>query len=412
MATGFVPSLDPISNRIGSLLTNTANKRLQERALGGDQSALASLGSRDPNRARSVGGILQQGRDDELLQQEQAKDLSARQQQMLTQVAGGFGQAQDKKGFLAAAANQIRSQFPELAADIDEDVARFDEEQESVLIEYNTANAIFGTQQAIKVGSRKIFANGAILQSTGAGQSTLIDEAGAQHAQGSEGYQESLKSAVQSEIELATGKAQAKSEISIGEAGKKVTSVETAKRREKINDETLKAIRTAPVEIAKLRRLSAVFKKAKTGGSKAFLASLGRTLPGATPENLEDALAATNDFVLAAAGRLSGPVSEKELAFLQEVGPRIANSPEGNALIIGRMIAAFEDDLELAKAQRVWKSKGNDPIDFDVEGFIAEKEAGRDAKFSLDDIPEAVGEPVQVTPAAGQAVGRFTVEVE
>lgn len=200
-------------------------------------------------------------------------------------------------------------------------------------------------------------------------------------------------------------------------AGERTTGKETAQLRSNIKKQTVQTLRSAPVEIRKLNRISKIFEGAGTGTSKAFLTSIGKALPGATPASLEDALSASGEFVLNSLSRIKGPITEKELGFIQTLSPAVRNSPEGNKLIINRSIQAYQDELDLAKAQRSFQ--GN-PEDFDVEGFIAEKEGQRDAAFPVPDqtIRESLG--FSLTPESEQppkkdtakTVGRFTVEVE
>ena len=148
--------------------------------------------------------------------------------------------------------------------------------------------------------------------------------------------------------------------------------------------------RNAPVQIQKLKRVQKIFDKAGTGTQQAFLASLGKAIPGATGANLEAALAAAADFTLDSLSRIKGPITEKELAFIGTTSPNIRNSIEGNKLIINRAIQTFEDQLELAKAQARFKGK---PEDFDVEGFIADKEGERNANFDLSNVKPEGGDP-------------------
>lgn len=118
---------------VGGIINQLLAGRLQKKALGGDEGAQASLAGRDPRRAQAVTSLLQ-GRE----------DLTQKRNSAIGRVAQGFADAQDKKGFLGAAAQELRDEFPDLADDIEEDFLRFDAEQESVLQEYSAGLSLFG----------------------------------------------------------------------------------------------------------------------------------------------------------------------------------------------------------------------------------------------------------------------------
>ncbi len=189
-----------------------------------------------------------------------------------------------------------------------------------------------------------------------------------------------------------------------------ITGRELGQLRSDINKRITTSFQNAPVQIRSLERVAKIFDAAKTGTTEAFLAGVGKVFPGATPATLEDALAASGDFVLNSLTKLKGPITEKELAFMQTISPSVRNSPEGNRLIIGRAIQAQKDELELAKAMRKFKQGGGNLEDFDVENFIAEKEGQRNAKFDLSSIQPA--QDAQAAAPRATTIGRFQVEIE
>ena len=121
---------------VGGIINQLLAGRLQKKALGGDEGAQASLAGRDPRRAQAVTSLLE-GR------QEQAQQGDQREKEILSRVYSGFSDAQDKKGFLAAAAQRLQAEFPEIATGIEDDFQRFDSEQDSVLQEYSAGLSLF-----------------------------------------------------------------------------------------------------------------------------------------------------------------------------------------------------------------------------------------------------------------------------
>jgi hypothetical protein len=281
--------------------------------------------------------------------------------------------------------SQRRAEFlenglPTQGIDTALDLARTGQWEE---LESQTDKLINMGQGRGRVQSSTQLPGGLVQQVMSDGSVRVVDASGRQLT-GQEA-QQAIQEAEERGIELAGEK-----------AGGRVSSVEIAKRQQGILGETLSTVRSAPVAINKLEKLSDVFAKADTGTGQAFLSSLGKVIPGATPATLEDALSASGAFVLQNLSQIKGPITEKELAFIQTLGPSVRNSPEGNKLIVDRMIQALKDELELAKAQRSWAKEGKDPQDFDVEGFIAEKEAARDIILSgaeSFDQPEEVVDP-------------------
>lgn len=174
-------------------------------------------------------------------------------------------------------------------------------------------------------------------------------------------------------------------------SGERTGASELEKRESEIAQEMSRNLNSAPVAIRKLGRVLEVFNAAETGTAEGYKAALGRMFPGATSAELEVALSASGDFVLEGLTRLKGAISEKELAFIQSMSPNVRNSPEGNKLIIQRLLQEERDKLELAEAQRQWKKEGNRLENFDTAGFIARKEAERDEKFNVQDLEGALG---------------------
>ncbi|MCK5616519.1 hypothetical protein KAR91_82415 [Candidatus Pacearchaeota archaeon] len=175
-------------------------------------------------------------------------------------------------------------------------------------------------------------------------------------------------------------------ELTSSRAGGRTEAVELQKLRSDINKRITTSFQDAPVQIRSLKRVLNVFEDAGTGTGEAFLVAAGKVLPGATPANIENALAASGDFVINSLSKLKGPITEKELAFMQTLSPQIRNSPEGNKLIINRAIQAQEDELALSRAMRQWKRDGGNLENFDVDKFINEKEDARNEKFNIESI--------------------------
>ena len=162
-ARGFqlVGDLGGFSQGVGSLISQQINKRLQSKALGGEgitpeqqNLARANLASRDPRAATQIGSILQGD-------QEQGQELEAKQQQAMASIARTVANA-GPDGTIGALQSLIPllSQDQDLAplvAEVQDDIQRFSTEPQSVIDEYQTANAFFSKPEAFNqsVGQRE-----------------------------------------------------------------------------------------------------------------------------------------------------------------------------------------------------------------------------------------------------------------
>ena len=137
MAGSYVPNMSGFGAGIGDIISGQISKRLQEKALGGDQSALVKLSSRDPNAANQIGDIFNQ-------EKKQAKEARDMEQQFIPRIAAGYNSAADKTGYLKQSANILRSQGMEkLALDIEDDIARYEIDPKSVDMEYDASLSMF-----------------------------------------------------------------------------------------------------------------------------------------------------------------------------------------------------------------------------------------------------------------------------
>lgn len=149
-ARGFqlVPDGSGFNSSVGNILNQVISSQLQKKALGGDDDAMASLASADPRRAGAVGGILQNRQAQEQQAQKQAMEAQARQQDMLSRIARGFSTATDKRGFLAAAAEQLRGAgMEDMAAQVQEDLEQYGSNPAVVEQEYGAALEMFGQRE-------------------------------------------------------------------------------------------------------------------------------------------------------------------------------------------------------------------------------------------------------------------------
>lgn len=271
--------------------------------------------------------------------------------------------------------------FQTIQAELKGDLARVQDIQKAF-------DQQFGAPELARVQSSQILPDGTVIKVL-SDQTTQVESPTGELLTG-QARADAIKTAQQFGAELAGSR-----------AGEKVTGAALATLRANINKETIGTLRSAPREIAKLKGLAKVFERADTGSGTAFLSAVGTILPGATPASLEDALSASGQFILNALNQIKGPITEKELAFISTIGPAVRNSPEGNKLIIKRAVQAIQDELDLANAQRKWVAQGNNPEDFDTEGFIAERESTRDAIIA----------PGQGGPAGGVTPGGIDFEV-
>ena len=137
MAGSYVPNMSGFGAGIGDIISGQISKQLQEKALGGDQSALVKLSSRDPNAANQIGDIFNQ-------EKKQAKEARDLEQQFIPRIASGYNSATDKVGYLKQSADILRSQGMEkLALDIEDDIARYEIDPKSVDMEYDASLSMF-----------------------------------------------------------------------------------------------------------------------------------------------------------------------------------------------------------------------------------------------------------------------------
>ena len=239
----FVADISGLAQAGSSLISDQINQRLQERALSGDKSAMVSLSSRDPRAAAQIGDIFQA--DERALERDalMRRETQAQADEFKRRIARSFSNAttpEAKKEVLKSVIPSLqgRQGFEGLISDIEDDIARFETETDSVIQEYAGANVLFDTQEQLKARKSKDFANGAVLNVLGDGSAQITDERGNLIRQGQPGYEDALKRAFNSEIELAGAKSAA---VSRGKEETEGAQLRIQEARQKLNERLAQA---------------------------------------------------------------------------------------------------------------------------------------------------------------------------
>ena len=240
MASPFVVDTSQATTNISNLLNQRINERLQKSALGGDNAAMVQLASRDPRSYGSVGSILGSQRQEAEAQQAQGDTFKR-------QVARAYSAAQtqeEKRQVLMSAHEALRGRqgSEAMAADLQDDIQRFESEFDSVNREYTGAGILFDTQEQLKARKSKEFANGAVINVLNDGSTQVVDENGVMHRQGDAGYGHAVKRAYDSEVALAGAKSLAVAE---GKEGTEGAQIQISKAREELNQRLKQAAKTA-----------------------------------------------------------------------------------------------------------------------------------------------------------------------
>lgn len=141
----LVPDASPLAQGIGSLINQKISESLKEKAMGGDEGALASLASRDPRMAAQLGALMEDKRQQQALAQRQQQEQQTRQRDLIGKFAKGYQTARDKKGYLAAGIQQFNQfGFPDLAKMIQEDLDVYNANPAQVDSEYTSILSTFG----------------------------------------------------------------------------------------------------------------------------------------------------------------------------------------------------------------------------------------------------------------------------
>ena len=95
MANGLVPDISPFSGGVGSFISDRINRRLEERALGGDtlkdrNLARSRLASRDPRSAAQIGSILRSQQEEQQLLRQQQREIQSQQDDFKRRISNSF----------------------------------------------------------------------------------------------------------------------------------------------------------------------------------------------------------------------------------------------------------------------------------------------------------------------------------
>jgi hypothetical protein len=151
---GLVPNASGIGQGVQGLISSQISKRLQQKALGGDDLAGTQLATRDPMASRQVGSILKSRHQSEQAEQERMQQVKAKQENVLARLARTVTNTNPE-----LAATTLQSILPllsrdpdlvELIPDVQEDIERFSSDPESVLNEYRAADQYFTDPQAFQ----------------------------------------------------------------------------------------------------------------------------------------------------------------------------------------------------------------------------------------------------------------------
>lgn len=170
-------------------------------------------------------------------------------------------------------------------------------------------------------------------------------------------------------------KAQAESTEKVNLA-KELASVETDKktlqllnkRREDITASFGKNSRISSGQIGGLKNLQNKLKKVITGSGAARWVALKRIFKIDVSRE-EDFIAETGNLVLDVAQKISGPLSDGDLAIVKSMVPNIGLSVAGNARILNTLIGIAENNVGINKKFKKFVKGGGNPEDFEAPPF-------------------------------------------
>lgn len=397
---GLVPDISDFSQNIGSIINQAiANKALKGIQDGGitrdDVPAITRLAQRDPATAKNIMSILGQNEKQDAAVRQEQDEFKRR----IAKQVSGAPTVEQKKSILQSILPNVqgRAGYEGFIADLQDDIQRFDTEPNAVSREYAGANVLFDTQEAQKVGSRKTYANGVILQSTGAGRSTVIDEGGNAHAQGTPEYQETLKRGVQSDVDQAGAKAQSRADVKLGTTEEISAKTQRGKSRESREQTFIDSGMEAVDQIANIQDAIVLLDEVETGGfeSAKLRAKQMFGVESADEGELANSLGVA---VLQQLKPIFGSAfTAQEGERLERLSAGFGKSPAANKRILEKQLKIA--DRAARRALKLAESKGDE--------FTASE-----IRAALEQLEQVKETTKKDTTEGGQKIGRFTVEVE
>lgn len=95
--------------------------------------------------------------------------------------------------------------------------------------------------------------------------------------------------------------------------------------------------------------------------------SLSSVIPGIRDAKAEEFVALTNNFILEQAQKLTGVLSDTDIALLRSTGPQLGNTVEGNLRIIQNITEAADHARKEETRFRKFVKQGGNPEDFQYE---------------------------------------------
>lgn len=92
--------------------------------------------------------------------------------------------------------------------------------------------------------------------------------------------------------------------------------------------------------------------------------TLSSVIPGIRDAKAEEFVALTNNFILEQAQKLSGVLSDTDIALLKSTGPQLGNTAEGNLRIVNNILEAAKHARKEDQRFRRFVKDGGNPEDF------------------------------------------------
>lgn len=393
--SALIADSSQLSQGIGSLINQTLANRVAKQIEGDgitreDMPDIAKLAQRDPARARAIGSILESNEQQAATQKDEAFQIGGRVAQFLA------GSKNINEQTINSAIGSL-SQFSgnpmvdRMIQELEADKGRIATEGPEVLRQEYQADLVASGGNQTKVGARRIFTDGTILQSTPQGP-RVFSPSGEQLT--GEAARAQLEEARKTEIALAGGKAgaaeQAKTDVKLGSAQDLAAKAVRGKSQESREQGFIDSGVEAADSMANITRAIELLDLVETGGFDAaqLRASQLLGIESADEGELAEALGVA---VLSQLKPIFGSAfTAQEGERLERLSAGFGKSPAANKRIL-------EKQLEIAKraSKRAIRAAEKGGDEFTADEIRQAMSRAESALDKANDTPETgQGQPV------------------
>tara|TARA_R110000744_G_scaffold246942_1_gene363454 strand:- start:20693 stop:21823 length:1131 start_codon:yes stop_codon:yes gene_type:complete len=145
----------------------------------------------------------------------------------------------------------------------------------------------------------------------------------------------------------------------------------TAQQRHSISTEVSSNARTSRRQLPRINKLIEGLELVETGAFANAKLLLGPFIPGVDPTKEEAFSAQLNDLILDSLGKLSGPISDSDLAFIRTTTASMGKTKEANKLILNRLKQNLNDSIDEESQFKEFKQGGGKAEDFEFKAVRA-----------------------------------------